>query len=142
MIHQLPAKPAYFYVKIWRRLQSLGAGLIRNAVYALPANDQTSEDFEWLLKEISEGGGEGMICEAKLVDGLTDQEVQAQFDAARDADYEAIAKEARLLTEELSKPSPPSAADAKAKLARIKAEMARVEAIDFLGQTAAKRRKA
>jgi hypothetical protein len=25
LIHQLPAKPAYFRVKIWRRLQALGA---------------------------------------------------------------------------------------------------------------------
>ena len=60
LIHQLPAKPAYFRVKIWRRLQGLGAVAVRNAVYALPANEQTQEDFEWLLKEIVEGGGEAM----------------------------------------------------------------------------------
>ena len=57
LIHQLPAKPAYFRVKIWRRLQALGAVAVKNAVYALPANEQTQEDFEWLLREILEGGG-------------------------------------------------------------------------------------
>jgi hypothetical protein len=35
LIHQLPAKPAYFRVKIWRRLQNLGAvagrGLLHRA---------------------------------------------------------------------------------------------------------------
>jgi hypothetical protein len=65
LIHQLPAKPAYFRVKIWRRLQSLGAVAVKNAVYALPANELTQEDFNWLLKEIVEGGGEAMICEAR-----------------------------------------------------------------------------
>jgi len=133
LIHQLPPKPAYFRVKIWRRLQALGAVLVKNAVYALPSNEQTREDFEWLLKEISEGGGEALICEARLVDGLSDEEVRAQFNAARDADYEALAKDARALAETLSTASPASADEGKAKLARIKAEMARLEAIDCFG---------
>src|SRR6476620_9822526 len=69
LIHHLPAKPAYLRVKVWRRLRALGAVAVKNAVYALPANEQTQEDFEWLLKEITEGGGEAMICEAQLIDG-------------------------------------------------------------------------
>src|SRR4030095_2951938 len=91
LIHQLPAKPAYLRVKIWRRLQALGAVAVKNSVYVLPANAETQEDFAWLLREITEGGGEAMICEARLIDGLTDQEVRALFDTARDADYEALA---------------------------------------------------
>src|SRR5882757_11164713 len=77
LIHQLPTKPAYLRVKIWRRLADIGAVAIKNAVNALPASEQTQEDFEWLLREIVEGGGEALICEARLVDGLTDQEVRA-----------------------------------------------------------------
>jgi hypothetical protein len=50
LIHQLPAKPAYQRVKTWRRLQSLGAVAIKNAVHALPASEQAQEDFEWLLR--------------------------------------------------------------------------------------------
>ena len=45
LIHQLPAKPAYVRVKIWRRLQALGAVTVKNAVYALPANAEAREDF-------------------------------------------------------------------------------------------------
>ena len=41
LIHQLPAKPAYSRVKVWRRLQALGAVAVKNAVYALPANAET-----------------------------------------------------------------------------------------------------
>ena len=61
LIHQLPAKPAYARVKLWRRLQALGAVAVKNAVHALPAGAPAQEDFEWVLKEITEAGGEGMI---------------------------------------------------------------------------------
>jgi hypothetical protein len=33
----------------------------QNAVCALPTGEQYREDFEWLLKEIVEGGSEAMI---------------------------------------------------------------------------------
>jgi len=83
LIHQLPAKPAYLRVKIWRRLQDLGAVAVKNAVHALPMNEETQEDFEWLLREIQEGGGEAFLCEARLIDGLSDEEVRALFPDAR-----------------------------------------------------------
>ena len=37
LIHQLPAKPAYLRVKVWRRLQAFGAVTVKNSVYVLPA---------------------------------------------------------------------------------------------------------
>jgi hypothetical protein len=134
LIHQFPAKPAYQRVKIWRRLQALGAVAVKNAVYALPANEQTQEDFEWVLKEIGEGGGDGLICEARLVDGLSDHEIRGMFNAAREADYDALAKDARALDETVRGESRPAAqADLKAKLARLKAGVAQAVAIDFFG---------
>src|SRR3990172_5856989 len=99
LIHQLPPKPAYLRVKIWRRLQGVGAVAIKNSVYALPSGEQTQEDFQWLLKEIVEGGGDGSICAARFVEGLSDAQVRGMFDAARDADYDEIAGEARALAE-------------------------------------------
>jgi hypothetical protein len=124
LIHQLPAKPAYARVKLWRRLQALGAVAVKNAVYALPAGAPAQEDFEWVLKEISEAGGEGMILEARLIDGMSDGEVRALFNAAREADYRALAKELRAAEK---------AGGAPAQLSRLKAEAARVVAIDFFG---------
>src|SRR5258706_2112807 len=134
LIHQLPAKPAYLRVKVWRRLQALGAVAVKNAVYALPANEQTQEDFEWVLKEITEGGGEALICEAQLIDGVSDQEVRSLFTAARDGDYEAIAKEARALAEGLRQNlNAMTQVEGRAQLTRLKAKLAQVVAIDFFG---------
>src|SRR5919202_934751 len=107
LIHQLPAQPAYLRVKVWRRLQALGAVAIKNAVYALPGSERAREDFAWLLREIASGGGEAFVCEARLVDGLTDREVRALFERARDADYEELARQARDLAGALGRdPSP------------------------------------
>ena len=58
LIHQIPPKPNYFRVKIWRRLQRLGAVAIKNSVYVLPRNEQMQEDFQWVIREIAEGGGD------------------------------------------------------------------------------------
>src|SRR5256886_6174241 len=98
LIHQIPPKPDYFRVKVWRRLQRLGAVAIKNSVYVLPRSDETVEDLQWQMREIVAGGGEASVCEANFVDGLTDTEIEALFRTARDADYgEIVADAPRLL---------------------------------------------
>src|SRR5260370_40040532 len=97
LIHAIPPKPNYFRVKIWRRLQRLGAVGIKNSVYALPSSDQAHEDLNWVLREIVEGGGDASLVEARFVEGLSDEQVKEMFRAARDAEYQEIATEAREL---------------------------------------------
>ncbi|TAK02681.1 ChrB protein [bacterium] len=136
LIHQLPPKPNYFRVKVWRRLQRLGAVAIKNSVYVLPKNDQTQEDFQWVLREIMEGGGEASLCEARFVEGLSDDQVEALFQAARGAEYGQIAEEARRLAEI---PLPDGQIEdtrrtqSEIDLARLKRRLAEVVAIDFFG---------
>jgi len=134
LIHQLPTKPAYFRVKIWRRLQGIGAVAVKNTVYALPSNAETQEDFEWLLKEIVEGGGEAMVCEARLVDGMSDAQVRALFDTARDEDYGTLANEARDLAATLEKNGVAEGRiEARSQVARLRRRLAEIAAIDFFG---------
>ncbi|WP_188261315.1 chromate resistance protein ChrB domain-containing protein [Azospirillum tabaci] len=136
LAHQLPPKPAYFRVKVWRRLQGLGAVAIKNSLYALPAGEQAREDFQWLLREITEGGGEAAVFEARFVDGLTDPEVRALFDKARDADYEALAADARELAEGLAADPDLWIArkgDVRTQATRLRRRLAEIVAIDFFG---------
>ena len=86
LIHQIPPRPSYLRVKIWRRLQRLGAVAIKNAVYALPYSEQGKEDFQWVLREIVEGRGDGTLYEARLIDGMSDSEVESLFVTAPGAD--------------------------------------------------------
>lgn len=136
LIHQLPTKPAYFRVKIWRRLQGIGAVAVKSSVYALPASAETQEDFQWLVKEIAAGGGEAMVCEARLVDGLTDAQVRALFDAARDTDYAAIAEDARAITAALdAEASGEKRADARSQIGRLRRRLSDIVSLDFFEAT-------
>src|SRR5712672_1628127 len=120
LIHQIPPKPNYFRVKIWRRLQRLGAVAIKNSVYALPASEQAQEDLNWVLREIVAGGGDASLIEARLVEGLDDEQVKQMFRAARDADYQAVAAEARELLRALPRKVP------EEKRARLASALARL----------------
>jgi hypothetical protein len=136
LIHQLPPKPHYFRVKIWRRLQRLGAVAIKNSVYVLPKNDQTQEDFQWVVREIIEGGGEASLCEARFVDGLSDDQIEGLFQAARGAEYGELAEEARRLAEvplQEGQIEDDRRTQSEVDLARLKRRLAEVVAIDFFG---------
>lgn len=133
LIHQIPPKPNYFRVKIWRQLQRLGAVAIKNSVYALPRSDQTYEDFQWVLRAIVDGGGEASLCEARFAEGLDDGQIEALFHAARDADYAQIADEAARVSE--GWPVGILQNDERARLevdvARLRRRLNDVAAIDF-----------
>jgi hypothetical protein len=122
LIHQLPPKPDYFRVKIWRRLQGIGAVAIKNSVYALPFSAQATEDFQWLRKEITAGGGEASVCRASFVDGLTDPQIESLFRAARDAQVTRAAEQVE---------SPIDAA-------RLERRLRDVTALDHFGATGRK----
>ncbi len=136
LIHQIPPKPDYLRVKIWRRLQQIGAVAIKQSVYALPRADQSYEDFSWILKEIIEGGGDGSLSEAVFLEGLSDEQIVGLFQTARDADYEKIIDDARSLAESLSKESSEgseSISRTRTQLSRLKRRFEDVAAIDFFG---------
>ncbi|HKX09419.1 MAG TPA: chromate resistance protein ChrB domain-containing protein, partial [Stellaceae bacterium] len=85
------------------------------------------------LRLIVAEGGEATLVEARIVDGFTDQELEAMFQAARDADYQAIADEARAIAASLDKvkrgkdPIP----DAQGAVRRLRKRLAATFALDF-----------
>jgi len=136
LIHQLPPKPPYLRVKVWRRLQALGAVPIKNSVYVLPNTEDAREDFEWVLREVRQEGGEASICEARLVDGLTDDEVRSSFQAAREKDYRDLASDIRAFAREtLPRRGRAISREARAPveqaLSRFRKRLAEVGKIDF-----------
>src|SRR6266851_5360232 len=134
LIHQIPPKPDYFRVKIWRRVQRVGAVAIKNSVYILPANDQTQEDFQWISREIIEGKGDAYVCEATFVEGLSDTQVEALFNTARDADYSAIANDAGEILKSMPMDSQYKAdrrSEIESATARLRKRLGEVAAIDF-----------
>ncbi|OPY74604.1 MAG: Chromate resistance exported protein [Syntrophorhabdus sp. PtaU1.Bin153] len=134
LIHQIPPKPNALRVKIWRRLQQVGAVAIKQSVYVMPLSEQSREDLSWTLKEIVEGGGDGSISEARFVEGLSDEQILALFHNARKSDYEKLLQEANALLAEWSSgetdPRDP-ATRGPAQLAKLQRWLDETAAIDF-----------
>lgn len=130
LLYQFPKGPDSRRVRIWRRLQNIGAVAIKNSVYILPQNDQTQEDFHWLLEELHASGAEGALLEARFIDGMTDDEVRRRFNTARADDYKTLCREIEAAIDAL--PGGDSET-AQQSLARARNRFAVIEAIDFFG---------
>jgi len=132
LIHQLPPRPPYLRVKAARRMQRIGAVAIKNTVYVLPAAENTLEDFQWTVREIRAGGGEANVFEARVIEGLTDAEIQQLFRSARDGDYEPLAEEGRALLKTASRKKRDTARLA-VELLRLRERASEIQAIDYFG---------
>jgi hypothetical protein len=136
LIHQLPKDPAYLRVKIGRRLSRVGAIALKNSVYVLPQTDGALEDFQWVRREILEGGGEATVAEAELVDGLSDDEIETKFRDASDASYAEIVKDARSLATPLQRRRALKDDERRALLEdvqRLDRRLQEIAATDFFG---------
>lgn len=133
LIHQIPPKPDYLRVKVLRRLLAVGAVAIKNSVYVLPNGEQTHEDFQWVLREIKAGGGDAMICEVNLVDGLSDRQARKLFQDARSTDYAEIRSGVQKVSHTIRKRKLGSEQriEILTQLNRFKRRFSEIEGIDF-----------
>ncbi len=135
LIHQIPPTPAYLRVKIGRHLARIGAVAIKNSVYALPHDDETQEDFQWVLREVVNGGGDASIVEARFIEGLSDEQVVERFQAEREADFRHLAEQARAVAAAFPRRrvAPGDRADLARQVARLRQRATELAAIDFFG---------
>src|SRR6186997_2189238 len=71
-VHQLPPRASNLRVRVWRRLQQLGAIVVKQAVYALPDSPAAREDFEWLKAEVEGASGHASVFAADGIDTASD----------------------------------------------------------------------
>ena len=137
LIHQLPPKPTNLRVRVWRKLQQLGAMAVKNSIYVLPFSEKTDEDFQWLKQEIASSGGEATVFRANTVEGATDNEIVSLFQRARDEDYVRMTTEFEGIAGALSEQkrrghlSPARLANFEAELQRLHGELDGIVALDF-----------
>lgn len=141
LIHQLPPQPTNLRVRIWRKLQKLGAVAVKNSVYALPYNEKTHEDFQWLKQEITAAGGEATVFRAGAIEGATDKEIIAAFRQARDEEYAQVTAELDGLSGALREQrrgghlSVGRLSHYEAELDKLRKEMERIVSADFFNAT-------
>lgn len=94
LAYRLPREPSTPRISLWRRLRRLGAAQLGDGLVALPANDLTREQLEWLAGEVVEAGGEATVW---LADPATARQGRSLADRMRDAaaaDYLEVTKAA------------------------------------------------
>ena len=121
----VPSRLQGFRVKIWRRLNALGAVQIKNSIYVLPANAQSQEQLTWMGKETDEQGGESLIIANGNLLNIADTQVAAAFTKARDEDYGALSEEIRAVVAE------PDSQERLAALRKFEKRLEAIRAIDF-----------
>jgi hypothetical protein len=90
LIYKVPHEPTAARVSVWRKLKRLGAVLLHDAAWVLPATPRTVEQFQWLASEIGELGGDALLWQASpCLDGQ-DEILARQFLAQVDQLYAEI----------------------------------------------------
>lgn len=133
LIHQIPSTPTYFRAKIGRRLKQIGAVPVKKAVYVLPDSEHGIEDFSWIAKEIKDQGGDAIILETVLLEGLTDQQVIRLFETARQTDYKRVLDDAQAIMNSYHSQEITQSAlsNCRAELRRLKRSFDKIAVIDF-----------
>jgi len=135
LIHQIPPKPDYFRVKIWRRLQKIGAVAVKQSVYVLPDTVQSFEDLHWIVKEIEGGGGTASLSRSVFLEGLSNDHIEALFTDARNEDYRIISQEGQGVLDRVSRlqsqQSLPLPTKLRKESLRLQRRFDEIVAIDF-----------
>jgi hypothetical protein len=93
LVYRIPREPTASRAAVWRKLKRLGALLLHDAVWVLPATPWTREQFQWLAVEIGELGGEAYLWESHLLLNGQSEALEQQFQARVDAAYQEILNE-------------------------------------------------
>ena len=93
LVYKVPREPTALRATVWRRLKRLGALLMHDAVWVLPATPWTREQFQWLAVEIGELGGEVQLWESRLLLNGQEEAIAQQFLEKVEAIYRDILAE-------------------------------------------------
>src|SRR5438309_10618858 len=93
LVYKVPREPTSARAYVWRKLKRLGALLLHDAVWVLPATPWTREQFQWLAVEIGELGGEAHLWESRLLLYGQEDALVHQFQAHVDEAFQEILNE-------------------------------------------------
>jgi hypothetical protein len=94
LIYKVPNEPSAKRVYVWRKLKGMGAILVQDSAWVLPATLVTREKMQWLATEIRDmEGGVVTLWEAQVVFTGQDTDLVQQFTAQVDALYSKILSE-------------------------------------------------
>jgi hypothetical protein len=96
LVYKIPREPTASRATVWRKLKRLGALLLHDAVWVLPATPWTREQLQWLAVEIGELEGEAYLWESRLLLNGQAEALAQRFQTRVDAAYQEILAELEL----------------------------------------------
>ncbi|HSR85258.1 MAG TPA: Chromate resistance protein ChrB [Streptosporangiaceae bacterium] len=88
LIYRVPSEPSRLRATVWRRIKSLGAIYVQSSAAALPASTNAERALRKLRSEILDMAGTAILLSCEVLAG--EAEIRAQFQHARDDEYEEI----------------------------------------------------
>jgi hypothetical protein len=132
LIVSVPPEPSSLRVRIWRKLQALGAVALKNSVYLLPFTPENYEQFQWLAQEVPKSGGDATLLKVDRIENMRVDDVIRLFHKARDRGYRPLAERYRKLLPSLDRKATGATASRRdEELARLARELERLREIDF-----------
>jgi hypothetical protein len=120
LAYRLPREPSTPRIALWRRLRRLGAVQPVDNLVALPLDDRTKEQFEWLAGEVEDAGGEATVWVGRLTSKAQERDLVARMTEAVAADYRLVLEAAE-------------AASGLRTLNRLRRSLRDIRARDFFG---------
>ncbi|MDE3067465.1 MAG: chromate resistance protein [Verrucomicrobiota bacterium] len=90
LLYGLPTKRNAERVSLWRKLKKFGAVQLKSSAYVLPDNPANYERFQWLSKQIQDGGGEATLIRVAQIEGMPNEQIVQMFIEARAAEYKEL----------------------------------------------------
>lgn len=90
--YKLPSNPSALRVYTWRKLKRMGAILLHDAIWVVPETTRTVEQYQWLMAEVQEMGGEAYYWRAAPISEAHDQLMVDKFMKQVDGVYVKLLK--------------------------------------------------
>ncbi len=130
LLYALPTHRNSLRVTVWRKLRRAGAVALKTSASLLPDAPEHHELFQWLAKQIHDGGGEATLVRAKAIENLSRAQLTQLFNGARAADYAALVRDLTdFLRRRKTKPDGPGGPE----LERLRGRFADIQRVDFFG---------
>ena len=124
LAYRLPREPSTPRIAVWRKLRRLGVVQLLDGLVALPLDNRTREQLEWLADEVAEAGGQATIWLAQAGSVAQERALVGQFQAAVAGEYRAVAAPATAAVDH-------EPTTRRRLLGRLRRELHRIAARDY-----------
>src|SRR5688572_14213124 len=105
LLYSLPTKANAERISLWRKLKKFGAIHFKSSAYILPDEPVHLERFQWLAKQVRDGGGEATLVQVAKIEGVTDEQIVGLFNEERAREYRQVIEDVKAIRGNKKKPA-------------------------------------